>query len=251
MSDLVRALLGLLEAIFRPRATTPPATPVPPAPRPPTPVPAARPVLAKPQAFYDELRKDFGRLPGPFVAGTEGLLQALAVFPLSWAAYALATAYHETGRTMQPVHEKGMGDRDGDGEDDYFEKYDTGPIAARLGNTPEHDGDGQRYAGRGFVQLTGRANYAKAGKYVGQDLVADPDLALRPDVAAAIMVLGMRAGWFTGHKLADYLPANGPATRAAFTQARHIINGTDRAEIIAAYADAFQDALMAGGWSGR
>jgi predicted chitinase len=55
-----------------------------------------------------------------------------------------------------------------------------------LGNT--HPGDGPRYKGRGYIQLTGRANYAAYGAKIGVDLVNNPDLALRPDIAAKIVV---------------------------------------------------------------
>lgn len=58
----------------------------------------------------------------------------------------------------------------------------------RLGNTEA--GDGFKYRGRGFVQLTGKANYAAAGKALGLDLVKNPDLAADPDVAAKI------AAWY-------------------------------------------------------
>ena len=53
-----------------------------------------------------------------------------------------------------------------------------------LGNT--QPGDGPRFRGRGFIQLTGRANYDYFGKKIGMDLVNNPDLALRPDIAARI-----------------------------------------------------------------
>jgi putative chitinase len=55
--------------------------------------------------------------------------------------------------------------------------YDTGSLARRLGNTPERDGDGQRYKGRGIIQITGRANYqayADSGFCVG-NLMAHPE----------------------------------------------------------------------------
>lgn len=48
-------------------------------------------------------------------------------------------------------------------------------------------GDGERYRGRGFVQLTGKANYATYGKRIGIDLVATPDRANAPEVAAVVL----------------------------------------------------------------
>lgn len=60
--------------------------------------------------------------------------------------------------------------------------HDTGRLAARLGNTPEADGDGQLFRGRGPIQLTGRANYRAAGRELGVDLEANPERAADPDV---------------------------------------------------------------------
>lgn len=48
--------------------------------------------------------------------------------------------------------------------DEYLSKYDTGPLAKRLGNTPEADGDGQKYLGRGLIQVTDRDNYYVCSK---------------------------------------------------------------------------------------
>jgi len=57
-----------------------------------------------------------------------------------------------------------------------------------LGNTEY--GDGYAYRGRGLIQLTGKANYKKAGDSLGVDLVANPDLVATPEYAA------LTAGWF-------------------------------------------------------
>lgn len=170
------------------------------------------------------------------VAGCTAILQACTGWPTSWTAYALATAYHETAHTMQPVKEYG-------GEAYFTRMYDPAglrpAVAQTLGNV--HPGDGIRFCGRGYVQLTGRANYARCG------LVDDPDKALDPKVAAQILEEGMREGSFSGRKLMDFLPLNGSATRAQFMAARWVINRQDRADMIADYALRFQDALLAGG----
>ena len=71
----------------------------------------------------------------------------------------------------------------------YFRKYDIkyNPRQAQsLGNTKP--GDGQRYHGRGYIQLTGRSNYQMAGDALNIDLINKPELAARPDIAAQIAV---------------------------------------------------------------
>lgn len=107
----------------------------------------------------------------------------------------------------------------------------------------------QIYFGRGNVQLTWERNYALAEtklRRIGvlkseESLLKTPDLALRGDVAAAIMVLGMIEGWFTGRKLGDFF--SGP--KSEWTNARTIINGHDKAKLIADFALHFFNALQA------
>ena len=62
--------------------------------------------------------------------------------------------------------------------------------ANRMGNRDEASGDGWRFRGSGLCQLTGHDNFYHAGKAIGVDLVANPDLARTPQYAAAT------AGWF-------------------------------------------------------
>lgn len=181
------------------------------------------------KVFYTLVRPMFGGvLSQKQVDGLEALLAATDGLLLSHRAYLLATAKHETADTMQPIVEYG-GRK-------YFDKYDTGKLADALGNTPEADGDGYLYRGRGYVQVTGRANYGKAGLSLGLDLLRNPDMALQPTVAAQILVRGCVEGWFTGKKLADYLPGD-------YRGARRVVNGVDDADLIAGYARQFEDAL--------
>jgi putative chitinase len=201
--------------------------------------------LSKPAAFFDAMRTG---LLGPTLSATEvdgcnAILKAMEGAPISWAAYALATAFHETASTMQPIREYG-------GSIYFTRLYDVSgsrpQLAVKMGNTCA--GDGPKYCGRGYVQLTWKNNYARAGKECGVDLVQNPDIAMRPDIAAKIMRQGMERGWFTGKGFSDYLPRSGHADRASFTNARRIINGTDKAAQIAEHALKFQVALEAGGW---
>ena len=70
--------------------------------------------------------------------------------------------------------------------------YDTGRLAARLGNTPEADGDGQKYKGRGYIQLTGTNNYRLFDEFTGgkYDLMNHPERLEQPDLAM------LAAGWY-------------------------------------------------------
>lgn len=149
-------------------------------------------------------------------------------------AYALATAYHETGYKMQPVAELG-------GNEYLRRKYDvTGDNPARakrMGNT--QPGDGVKYAGEGLVQLTWKTNYEFVGKKLKVDLVGNPDLARDPVVAVAVLLNGMKEGWFTGKKFSDYLVGE----KTDFRNARRIINGIDDADKIAKEATAFYAAI--------
>ena len=167
------------------------------------------------------------------VDGCEAILTAMAGLPLAHCAYGLATAYHETARTMQPVREA------------YW--LSEAWRKANLRYWP--------WYGRGYVQITWQKNYSKAdaaaaaaGLIKPGELLANADLAMRLDIAAMIMRRGMAEGWFTGKTLFGYLPDR-HGTLAQFTAARRIINGTDKAASIAAYAMECQDALLAGGWA--
>ena len=131
-------------------------------------------------------------------------------------AYVLATADHETAHTFQPVAEA------------FWIKPDA--EAWRKKNLRYWP-----YYGRGYVQLTWHDNYALYGKLLGIDLVNKPDLAMDPKTALFVLVHGFKTGTFTGHKLTDYV--NNHSTD--FVNARRCINGTDKANEIAASAQSF------------
>lgn len=60
------------------------------------------------------------------------------------------------------------------------EKIANRVYGGRMDNGPESSGDGWRYRGRGYIQLTGKANYTSFGTAIGEDLVGNPDLAAEP-----------------------------------------------------------------------
>lgn len=146
-------------------------------------------------------------------------------------AYALATIHVETyiprtNSRYAPVTEAGGRA--------YFNRYDksSNPRKAReLGNTEV--GDGYRFRGRGFIQITGRKNYEHFG------IEDEPDRALESVVAFNIMEHGMRDGTFTGKSLEDFINDE----ECDYTGARRVINGQDRAREIAGYARNFEHFL--------
>jgi predicted chitinase len=143
-------------------------------------------------------------------------------------AYLLATAYHETAFTMQPVRET-LAKTDAKAKEILTKAWRAGKL-----KWVKRDYWSGGYFGRGFVQLTHKENYAKAEKELGYPLVAQPSLALNDRIAALILVKGCMEGWFTGKKLKDY---------STFVGMRRVVNGTDRATAIAAHAEKFLKAL--------
>jgi predicted chitinase len=150
-----------------------------------------------------------------------------------WLAYALATAYHETGRKMQAVRE-GFCDSDQCSIKAVTRLFEQKRIARNYA-LPHPNGQG--YFGRGLVQITHGNNYETLGRAIGlgMGLYDKPGLALQLEVAVKIMFVGMTQGLFTGKRFADYF--NNTAT--SWTPARRIINGVDKADLIAGYAKKF------------
>ncbi len=83
----------------------------------------------------------------------------------------IAQILHETG-SFRWLHEIASG-----------KEYDTGRLAIKLGNTPQKDGDGEMYKGRGCIMITGRANYLKYGRLMGIDLIKFPNKLEEPENA--------------------------------------------------------------------
>ena len=178
--------------------------------------------------FFEKIRETVfgGHISAEQVVGVDTILTAFAAYSAigdaRWLAYCLATAYHETAHTMKPIAEYGHG---------------HGHPYGRPGP------DGQCAYGRGFVQLTWRENYVHADNKLGLQgaLIKNFELAMEPDVAARVLIYGLIEGWFTKFSLLDYF--NDHATD--WVHARRIVNGMDKAELIAGYAREFYTALVA------
>lgn len=136
---------------------------------------------------------------------------------LRHVAYMLATIRHETAATFRPVKEwrAPVGTAHRKLQDRYW---------------------GSGFYGRGYVQLTWDWNYRKAGERLSLPLEQRPDMLLQPDVSYAVCARGMREGWFTGKKLGDYITP----TITDYVRARRIVNGNDKAALIAGYAHEFE-----------
>ncbi|WP_460152770.1 glycoside hydrolase family 19 protein [Pseudomonas sp. S2_B07] len=147
------------------------------------------------------------RQAGVFVSALNAAMVHRQIHTPKRQAAFLAQVGHESGQ-LQYVRELG-------GEQ-YLSKYDTGNLAAKLGNTPELDGDGQRYRGRGLIQITGHSNYLRCSLALFGDerLLRTPELLELPQWAAE------SAAWFWwGREL------NALADRDEFEAITRKING--------------------------
>ena len=203
-------------------------------------------------AFYAALRR---RSSGVFgtslsqqqVRGTEGILDAFATpgdGRVKTLAYALATAYHETGRKMVPVRE---GFRKTDAAARRYVQKHYGHKGKNWYCWPAGP-HGHVYYGRGQVQLTWLDNYRNSSDEAGVDLVKHPDRALDPVVGARILICGLLDGRWnkggTGPGIAHYLPSGG---KDDLRNARRTVNITDKWQAIAGYYKAFLDAIEEAG----
>jgi hypothetical protein len=179
------------------------------------------------EVFYKQVRTQLfaGRLAQGQVDGMESILnewEARALTDSRYLAYMLATAFHETAFTMQPIEEYGKGRKHSYGLPDKL--------------------TGKTYFGRGFVQLTWKRNYESMGDILKVDLVNNPEQALDLKTATQVLFEGMLRGTFTPpryYKLADFFTQH-----SDWYNARKIINGLDRAEQIAGYGRRFYFALL-------
>ncbi len=145
-------------------------------------------------------------------------------------AYILATTYHETAQTMQPIAEYGKG---------KGKKY---------GNPDPQTGE--TYYGRGYVQLTWKDNYQKQDDKLGLggSLVKQPDLAMDPEIALQILFGGMYDGDFTGVGLGQYVTCKDPTSDTTdYYNARKVVNALDCADQIKGYAIKFANAITHSG----
>ena len=133
------------------------------------------------QQQLQQILPNAGQTAGVFVPVLNTAMDRFQIVGTKRIAAFIAQIGHESGqfRYMREL-----------GNDQYLSKYDTGTLAKRLGNTPEADGDGQKYRGRGLIQITGRANYMMCGEALALDLINHPELLEKPQHAC------MSAAWF-------------------------------------------------------
>lgn len=193
------------------------------------------------KAFYSNIRSFFGgSLNRLQVQGVESIIDEFSRRDLSdvrWLAYILATVYHETGKTMQPIEEIGKG-----AKKDYGKKLKYGH---GVGKRIPYSVPDKIYYGRGLVQATWYEIYdaltrvaMKQGK--NWNFLQQPELMLQMEPSVWATFHGMTTGLFTGKSLMDYINIK----KCNWKDARRIINGIDRAEDIAHYAITFHNALL-------
>jgi hypothetical protein len=178
--------------------------------------------------FFDGVRSLFAgaRLDAMQVKRVDAILDGLENrhVMLNQAAYILGTAFHECDQFKT------------------MEEYASGAAyegRKSLGNTVA--GDGRKFKGRGYVQITGRRNYTDWSKRLGVDFLKEPKKVSELRYAVPILIDGMMKGTFTGKALPAYISEHA----VDYVNARRTVNGTDKAQKIAGHAAKFEAALKA------
>ncbi|KJZ41308.1 glycoside hydrolase family 19 protein [Pseudomonas fluorescens] len=148
-----------------------------------------------------------GRQAGVFASALNLAMDRFQINTRLRMAAFIAQVGHESGQ-FQYVKELGG--------DQYLSKYDTGTLAKRLGNTPEADGDGQKYRGRGLIQITGHDNYLACSKA----LFGDARLLRTPALLEQAEWACKSAAWFWNSR-----NLNAPADAGDFELITRRING--------------------------
>lgn len=207
------------------------------------------PITLDHAAFFLGHRARFGPLRLHQVDGLAFLLKSFAADSrwedIRHTAYALATIRRETGISRGGVPQMYLPVEEA-GSKTYLSKYYLRPSLRRnLGNIKLSDA--WVYKGRGYVQITGRANYTRFAGLLDLPLLDQPELALEPQHAFNIMTRGMHEGLFTGKKLTDYIqvPYN---SQFSYYYARKIINALDHAREIAVDAVIMEGILRTSGY---
>ena len=193
--------------------------------------PAAAPVAVVTSTGPMKIEKLKGHIPDAVLAQIPDTVAKFDLGTPLRLAHFLAQCGHESGGFKAVVENLNYGAK---GLVGTFKKYFPTEAAAlpyerkpekianrvyanRMANGDEASGDGFKFRGRGYIQLTGRANYTSFNKFVDEDVVANPDL-----VATKYPLLS--AAWFFNsnglHKLAD-----GGATDTVVTTVTKRVNG--------------------------
>jgi len=177
--------------------------------------PAAAPVAIPPSSFKLAALK--GHIPDAVIAQIPETAAKFNITNSLRLAHFLAQCGHESGG-FKAISENL--NYSADGLKRIFGKYFPGDLAAsyarqpekiasrvygaRMGNGDESTGEGYKYRGRGYIQLTGKSNYTGFAKFIGEDTVANPDLvANKYPLASAAFFFDSNKLWSICDKGAD------------------------------------------------
>ena len=229
--EIILAKLGLI-----PKSGAPAGTGAAP---PPAPTPAAQSQFSHDTFFTDADRNLFSP---PLNDAQRGGMREVLDYWLThhresdprWLAYIFASIYHETGHKMIPVRE-GFKSSDKDARDHVRMMFIKG-IVNRDYAEPV---GGISYFGHGRVQTTHLQNYQKLSLRFGRDFVKDPSLLLDSRIDVEVAVEGHIEGLWTSRQLSEFISGG----KCNYKDARRIVNGQDKADLIASYAVSFEWAI--------